>query len=447
MKNTKYTIFKAFNKLRLLYNRPSMLRGLKELQNYHLGTKKSDYTNIKENLLNEILTYSQNNCPYYKELYKTVGITSPSIGDLNRIPFLDKQIIRLNYKDLQSKESKRLTNYIMKSGGTTGSPLIFPGSSHYQYEHNKFAFELFGYQKGDDIVSIDGTGISKDKIEQDIFWKKRSTANLPYGKISFSSIYLNNTTAKFYIQHLNKLKPSFIRGYPSAINFLSLYIIENNLKLDFKLKAVYLTAETIFTSHIEAIKKAFNTPLSLEYGHSEVSVFAYTIDESYEYYCSPYYGYTEVIGTDGNHVEIGEIGEVVVTGFYNKSMPFIRYKTGDLALFNGNKDGLTRLLRIDGRTQDFLIDKNGEKTFLVGSISSMTNSFIDHIKKWQIVQNKPGLVEIKIIKSDSFTSADESSIIRFFTKKKGVTPTIIYVDNIEVTSRGKNKLVVQNIAI
>tara|TARA_R110002051_G_scaffold325568_1_gene428959 strand:- start:8577 stop:9920 length:1344 start_codon:yes stop_codon:yes gene_type:complete len=447
MEKNKYTLFKGFNKLRLLYNRPAMQSKLRGLQDYHRGTKKSDYTNIKENLLNEILAYSQKKCPYYKELYKTLGITSPSIGDLNRIPFLDKQIVRLNYKDLQSKESKRLTNYIMNTGGTTGEPLTFPVSSHYEYEHHEFAFKLFNYQEGDEIVSFAGITIDEENIKKNIFWKKEGRKNLPYGRIRLSSLYLTNETVLIYIKELNSIKASFLRGYPSAINHLAIFMLDNNIQLDFELKGVYLTAETIFPNQISNIKNAFNCSVSLEYGHSEVSVFAYTVDDTYEYYCSPFYGYTELIGTDGNHVKIGEVGEIVVTGFYNKAMPFIRYKTGDLALFNGNKDGLTRLSRIDGRTQDYLLNIKKEKVFLVGLVYGGHHSFLNNIKKWQIIQNEPGFIDIKIIKGTSFSSEDEVSITELFMKKERIESKIEFVNEISLTSRGKNKLVIQNTPI
>mgnify|MGYP005989758029 CR=1 FL=1 len=447
MKNNKYTLFKAFNKLRMFYNRPSMQRNLRRLQNHHLGTKKSNFTSIKENLLDEILSYSQKNCPYYKELYKTLGIKNPCIEDLGRIPFLDKQTIRLNYNDLLSKESKRLTNYIMNTGGTTGNPLTFPVSSHYEYEHHEFVFKLFNYQKGDQIVSFAGITIDEKKIKKNIFWKKESKKNLPYGRIRLSSLYLNNDTALNYIKALNAIKASFLRGYPSAINFLAIYMLDNNIQLNFQLKGVCLTAETIFPNQISNIKNAFNCPVSLEYGHSEVSVFAYTIDDTYEYYCSPFYGYTELIGVDGNHVEIGEVGEIIVTGFYNKAMPFIRYRTGDLAIFNGNKDGLTRLSRIDGRTQDYLLNIKKEKVFIVGLIYGGHHDFLNNIKKWQIIQNKPGVIEIKIIKGKYFSLKDEVSITELFMKKDGISSNIEFVNEIILTSRGKNKLVIQNILI
>jgi len=332
----------------------------------------------------------------------------------------------------------------MNTGGTTGTPLTFPVSSHKEYEHHEFAFELFGYQKGDEIVSFDGIDVSEDKIKRNIFWKQMSRTNLPYGKISFSVLYLNDETVLVYINELNKIKPDFIRGFPSAINYLAVFILENKIQLAFDLKGVYLTAETIFPNQISNIKKSFKCPVSLEYGHSEISVFAYTIDDSYEYYCSPFYGYTEIIGAEGMHVNVGEVGEIVVTGFYNKAMPFIRYKTGDLALFNGNKDGLTRLARIDGRTQDYILNENRDKIFLVGLIYGGHHKFLDSIKKWQIIQNKPGLIDIKIIKGDSFCSNDEKAITELFIKNDGIRSNIEFVNEIDFTSRGKNKFLLQN---
>jgi phenylacetate-CoA ligase len=447
MKNKKYSIFKAYNYLKILYNRSTMQRNLVRIHDYHLGVESFDFTKTKEILLNEILEYSQKHCPYYKKLYKKINIEVPSINCLDRIPFLDKKIIKQNYTSLKSREVKRVTNYIMNTGGTTGAPLTFPVSSHYEYEHHEFAFKLFNYERGDEIVSFSGNEVCEDKIKKQIFWWKASKTNLPYGKIRLSSLYLNNETALLYISELNNIKPAFIRGYPSAINYLALYMLENDIQFNFELKGVFLTAEAIFTSQISSIKKVFKCPVSLEYGHSEVSVFAYTIDDTYEYYCSPFYGYTEVIGADGKHVSIGEVGEIVVTGFYNKAMPFIRYKTDDLALYNGNKDGLTRLIRIDGRTQDYLLNENGDKVFVVGLIYGGHHSFLDNIKKWQIIQNEPGFIEIKIIKGKYFSSKDESSIAGLFIKKEGIRANIEFVNEIGLTSRGKNKLVIQNTII
>jgi phenylacetate-CoA ligase len=424
-----------------------MQSNLIELQNYHLGIEDFNFTKVKESLLNQILEYSREYCPYYRELYKECNIEVLNSNSFKSIPFLDKKTIKENYNSLQSKELKRVTNYIMNTGGTTGTPLTFPVSSHFEYEHHEFAFKLFNYKKGDEIVSFSGSALTEEKIKKNIYWWKASKTTLPYGKIRLSSLYLNNQTAVMYIDELNRIKPSFIRGYPSAMNYLAIYMLDKGIQFDFELKGAFLTAENIFQNQISNIKSAFKCPVSLEYGHSEVSVFAYTIDDSYEYYCSPFYGYTEVVTPNGETVNIGDVGEVVVTGFYNKSMPFIRYKTGDLAIYNGDKDGVTRLKRIDGRTQDYLLNKNGDKVYVVGLIYGGHHSFLNNVKKWQIIQNEPGFIEIDIIKGKEFSSKDERDIIELFMDKENIKAEIKFVNEINLTSRGKNKLIVQNIII
>ncbi|EKD32409.1 MAG: hypothetical protein ACD_77C00103G0020 [uncultured bacterium] len=444
MKNNRYTLYKAYNFLKLLYDRPNMKRNLVRLLHYHSGVESSDFSNTKNKLLKEILEYAKIYCPYYKELFESHKINVRNIDDFDIIPFLDKEIIKLNIKSLQSNNLKRVTNYIMNTGGTTGTPLTFPVSSHFDNLHQVFAFKLLGYNNGDKIIAVDGTKICEKNIKKNIYWKKMHNNAAPYGSIAFSSLYITNDTIQHYIDQLNIEKPMFVRGYPTAINYLAVYIIENGIDLSFKLKGIQLTAETIFEEQISNIQKAFKCKVGLQYGHSEVSVFAYTIDDTYEYYCSPFYGNTEVIGVNGKHVEIGEIGEIVVTGFYNKAMPFIRYKTDDLALYDGTVDGIVKLRHIYGRNQDYLFDEFGEKVFLIGLIYGGHHEFLNHIKKWQIIQNQFGHITIKIVAGNSFSKVDEKSIEELFLKNNGIISIIDVVEEIQLTERGKTKFVIQN---
>lgn len=444
MKKNKYAIYKAYSLLKLLYNRPKMRHNLVGLLNYHLGFEKSSFVNTKEGLLNYILEYSKKHCTYYKEMFERHTINISNIDDFNKIQFLDKETIKLNVKSLQSDELNRVTNYIMNTGGTTGSPLTFPVSSHYDDLHQEFAFKLLGYINGDKIIAVDGSEICKKKIKENIYWKKVSSSNLPYGSIAFSALYITKDTIQHYVNQLNIERPAFLRGYPTAINYLAVYLIENGIDLPFKMKAIQLTAETIFEEQILNIQKAFKCKVGLQYGHSEVSVFAYTIDETYEYYCSPFYGHTEVIGITGKPVEVGEIGEIVVTGFYNKAMPFIRYKTGDLAMYNGTVDGIVKFRHIYGRNQDYLFDEFGEKVFLIGLIYGGHHEFLNHIKKWQIIQNQYGYINIKIVAGNSFSSLYKKSIEELFLKNNNIISTIDMVEEIQLTERGKTKFVIQN---
>ena len=157
----------------------------------------------------------------------------------------------------------------------------------------------------------------------------------------------------------------------------------------------------------------------------------------------PLYGYTEVLNKDNKHVNIGEIGEIVVTGFSQIGLPFIRYKTGDLATYLGCKDGIVLIDSIQGRTIDYLIDKNGEKAYLTGVVFGGHLEAFNHINAWQLVQNKPGKVDVNIVKGASYTESIERDILGFFATYN-IEAVICYTDYIPVSPNGKRKFVVQN---
>ena len=101
---------------------------------------------------------------------------------------------------------------------------------------------------------------------------------------------LNNVDYQF----VKEYQPDFIRGYPAFVSDLARYILENGKSIDFKMKGIELTSELVFDHQIDIIKRASNKEF-WAYGHAEACVFGYTVDDSFEYYCSPVYGLTEVI--------------------------------------------------------------------------------------------------------------------------------------------------------
>jgi phenylacetate-CoA ligase len=411
---------------------------------YNLLTKQFyragiDIKNWQSKKIFKILKYARLNSEYYRGL-----ISGYNMDSLSQIPFLDKELIRVNQNKIISKKLKCLYYYNMNTGGSTGEPIDFPVSPHYDSIHQKFHFTLMGYKKGDRIASFDGVTIDEYLRKENIFWKK-SGNDIPYGSIAFSSLYLNNSSIKFYIEHLFSLRPAFLRGYPSFINELATYILNNHIQIQFVIKGIQLTAENVFDYQIENIKNAFQANVYLQYGHSEISVFGFTFDQSYEYYLSPFYGFTEVLDDSGSHVKVGEIGELVVTGFYNYVHPFIRYKTGDLALFNGYHNGFLKLKKIIGRSQDYIINRDGVKTSLTALIFGQHYKSFSRISKWQIIQNERGKVLIKILKANGFTLDDENEIRSKFKKICSIDVDFEYVQSFPITSRGKFIFLVQNI--
>jgi len=399
--------------------------------------------------LSQILQYAGEHCSYYKNVFQQVGFNPRSLEGFDRLPLLDKATIRRHWNELISDEIDSMDSHTMNTGGSTGEPLEFLVSriaGLIDKVHQEFVFRMtMQYQPGDMIVAFDGSSVLAKSLDAHIYWVVTSAQDIPYGRLSYSSLYLRAETVPYYVRHILDTAPCILRGYPSFINDIAEYVLENSISIPFHVKGIQLTAENAHDWQIENIRKAFNARVFLQYGHSEVCVYGYTFDNTYEYYCSPFYGFTEVLGDDGKHVNSGDVGEVVVTGFYNFAMPFVRYRTGDLALFNGDIDGIVRLGKIVGRTQDCIFTKNGEKVALTALIFGQHYRAFRNIQKWQLQQDIPGKVKVRIIKGEGFSAEDEIEIRGKFKDICDVDTEFEYVDLIPLTPRGKFRFLVQNV--
>ena len=220
---------------------------------------------------------------------------------------------------------------------------------------------------------------------------------------------------------------------------------KSDTQLKFKLKGIYLTSESATLEDRDYIEKTLQCPVWGQYGHTECSIFAVSKPHDPTYLTNPLYGYTEILDENGDHVNVGSAGEITVTGFNIIGMPFVRYRTGDIAIYGGEtKYGQTILKELLGRTRDFLYDDKGNKVYALSLLFDAGNlNLLDHIKAWQIEQSAEGIVYVRIIKDDSYNDEIEKSIIEVF-KFKNITIKVLYVNEIEKTKRGKHKFIIQN---
>lgn len=395
----------------------------------------------QERMLMRVLKYANRHCSYYRSL----NINVKNIESIKKYPLLSKDTIKSNFQDFISDDINHMVYYVGHTGGSTGEPLELyscPGID------DLFQIKLWksnGYEDGDIILAMDGAKISDEAISENRYLYTKSKKQIPYGGFGLSSLYLTSENIGLYCQELIKLKPSFIRGYPSFIYRIASYMKDNQITIDFRMKAVELTSESSFGYQHDLIREVFGCKVIMQYGHTESCVFGYTYDETMRYRIEPLYGYVEIIKEDGKSAEIGEVGEVIVTTLHNTVMPLIRYRTGDYAEFGGyDKDGLI-LNRVLGRTQDYIVNADNEKVILTALIFAQHFDALGNMIRWQIEQFEAGTVIIHIIKRNSFTGKDEDEIRNLFWNL-GKTKTIFnYVDTIELTGRGKSMMLVQHI--
>lgn len=422
---------------RIIYHN-TLVKSFKDISKY-------DFTELQLKLLYNILNYSKKNIPYYTKVFSDFSFENDNfIHEYNKLPVLTKSIIRTENERLYPTtfDHTKYKNW-MNTGGSTGEPLIFPAMNSLEDIHQYSLYNLMGKNFRDSIVSIDGSRVDEQELSRNIYWKN-DISNFIYGNIHFSVLYMSDQTLPFYIEHLNKIRPAIIRGYPSGLLKIANFLSDNNIKLKFKIKGIYLTSEYFNGSVIDFLSKTFQCKIYGQYGHAESSVFAFTKANSLEYYCSPIYGYTEVLNKNNEHVNLNEIGEIVVTGFYNKIMPFIRYRTGDMAIYGGSINGFVILKSLQGRTADYLINSRNEKIFVVGLIFGGHLKCFENIKSWQFEQNVPGDVNIFIVKDSNYSVIDEEEISSVL-KSVNIKPYFYYTNTLTLTPRGKQKFIIQNI--
>jgi phenylacetate-CoA ligase len=217
-------------------------------------------------------------------------------------------------------------------------------------------------------------------------------------------------------------------------------------------KAILAASENVYPEQRDFVEDVFKCRYYSAYGQSEKVIMGGECEYSTYYHMFPQYGYLELIDSDGKSVlEEDSVGEIVGTGFLNYAMPFIRYRTGDMGVYSKEECKCGRqfpiIKRIEGRLQEYLIAVN-HNLISYTSINFHSDIF-DNVKRYQYFQEKVGDVVLKIEKGKYYSENDTNKILLEHEKKfKGqMKLELLFVPQIELTKRGKYKVIDQKLNV
>ncbi|MBU4445200.1 hypothetical protein KJ656_08980 [bacterium] len=365
---------------------------------------RDELREIQWKKLKNLLDHSYLNIPYYQNLFNKSGIHPNDIKspeDFSKIPFLTKEaIINHNSEMFDLKYHGKF--YSGKTSGSTGIPLKFyctPEYSSWDWASRWRARNWYGVQIGDPEVAIWGRPLySKAKRAKDLL-KGRFRNTMLISGFEFSEENLERCS-----KTIIRFNPCYIYGYSASVYQLAQYFKENFKEIPLKdLKAIFVTAETLFPYQRKIVEETFNSPVSNEYGCSEVGGFAYECPHK-QWHISTENVYMEFISVNGGPKEI------VATSLTNYYMPFIRYRIGDLGKAVDKVCPCGRTLPLmklhTGKVTDIVQLKNG-KTFSSEIFDYLNLALLDKkqqpFKQFQIIQKSESHFEIKFIKGINFT--------------------------------------------
>ncbi|HEX8269289.1 MAG TPA: hypothetical protein VF581_05305 [Flavobacterium sp.] len=338
---------------------------------------------IQQRSLEKILKYCIENVPFYKDITFDDSLTT--VENLHRFPILTKVILRGNSDQLLSekylkRELKK--NFSSGSSGVQSFSYSEKKNSFYLQGISSHWYKWGGYKFGDPILQF---GISPNrtlpKKLKDLFYRVNYQSAFSLSDEDFARIY-RDVTAR---------ETRHIIGYPSAINEFAEYLIRNNQSI--KISSIVSLGDKLFKHFEKNFKVAFSDPSIIDtYGCAEGFLIACRFDVPYYYISSPHV-FVEIVDDDGNPVEDGEMGNVLITCFSNLAQPFIRYKLGDLGkMLPKEKYPSARafkyplLEKIIGRETDIIKTSNG-KTLIVHSFTGILEYYPD-ILQYHIIQHE-----------------------------------------------------------
>jgi phenylacetate-CoA ligase len=194
--------------------------------------------------------------------------------------------------------------------------------------------------------------------------------------------------------------------------------------------------------------RVFGAKVLPYYGCGEVQSIGYSCPDANEqiYHTCDEHVVVEVERADGSYSLEGD-GAFLLTDLDNRALPLIRYRNGDAGALAapGCKclRTLGRIIRLDGRVNDVLLTTAGDA--ISGVIGTHSFRVVDNVAHFQLVQDRPGQVRIRIVRIPGFDPAVEEPKLRtIFSRHLGATAEIEiqYVDEIAKTAAGKSRLVI-----
>ncbi len=400
----------------------------------------------------EICAHAYRNSGFYRKQFDDAGFHPDEFTDLGQfsnLPIISKETLLRHSEDMLTVPADDRNVDLVSTGGTSGMPMQFyigSNRSAIEYAYLVSSWSRAGYRLGDTMAVFRGRVVEAD----------RNGLRHEYDPLLrhhyYSNFHMTEENMGRYINHVATLGSCYLHVYPSSVAALARYLKTSGMAAPGNIRGIIAESEIIYDDQRKLAEEVFGTRYFSCYGHTEKLVCASECEHSSDYHVWPTYGYFELIDKHGKAVTTpGERGEIVGTGFINKAMPFIRYRTGDFATYvSDHCEACGRnhpvIRDIQGhRTQEYLIASDGAE--ISWTSLNMHDDTFDNVRQFQFYQDQPGVAELKIVPAGRFTDTDQVRIQENMGRKfdDRLNFTIRVVEEIKLTRMGKSVYVDQHI--
>ncbi len=388
--------------------------------------------------------------PYYTETFLRCGFDPAglrSVQDLASLPLLTKDTIRARTEDLKAAGHGPLARY--NTGGSTGQPLVFyigKDRKSHDVAAKWRATRWWGVDIGDAEAVVWGSPVELGTQDRMRALRDRLMRSTLLPAFEMSAARLDG-----FVAALRRQRPRMLFGYPSALTHIARHCEQHGMAMnDLGIRVAFVTSERLYDEQRATISRVFGCPVANGYGGRDAGFIAHECPAG-GMHLSAEDIVVELVGPDGRPVLEGESGEVVVTHTATADFPFVRYRTGDMAIADHRRctcgRGLPLLREIQGRTTDFVVALDG--TVMHGLSLIYIVRDLPGIQAFRIVQESRALTRVQLVREAGFDPSCQARIVDGFRQRLGadVAIEVELVDGIPPEKSGKFRYVVSRVAV
>lgn len=402
--------------------------------------------------LRALLTHAASHVPYYRDLFARIGFDPAAVSsltDLQRLPFLDKPLIRAHTDALKADDARGLARF--NTGGSSGVPLIFYiGLERVSRDvaAKWRATRWWGVDIGDPEIVLWGSPIELGAQDRVRLLRDRlmRTRLLPAFEMSDAKV-------EGFIDEIRALRPKMLFGYPSAFAHIARHAQRQGVRMDdLGIKVVFVTSERLYDHQRTLIEQSFGAPVANGYGGRDAGFIAHQCPSG-SLHITAEDVIVEIVDRDGRVLPPGESGEIVVTHLATRDFPFVRYRTGDVGVLAAPDEApcacgrtLPALKEVQGRSTDFIVARDG--TVMHGLALIYIVRDMPGVAGFRIEQESLDLTRVKVVTEPGFPADGDARIRAGMKARLGESVEVVveHVAQIAAEGSGKFRYVVSKVA-
>ena len=391
---------------------------------------------LERESLKKLLAYASDNVPYYRDLQIDNNREDP-VQWLKDFPVLYKRTIKANMDQLVMEPRHKLVREVSSgSSGIQGEVYMTRAEMSKAQAIQTLLWEWSGYYIGAPLLQL-GMTTKRGAVKR--------VKDLLFHTDYQQAFDINEKEVVKALQRARNQRV-FFAGYASGLYAYAATAGINEIK-DVRFNAVISWGDKMFEHYRAKIKEVFKAPVYDVYGSTEGLTISGQCEKGRYHVMSPHV-YVELLDREGNEVQPGEMGYVVVTRLDGFAMPLIRYYLGDLAE-RGDPDevcecgrGFPMLRRIIGRDTDVVRTRSGK--FLIVHFFTGIFEHYPQIKQFQVVQSSLDYITINYVPDELSFRSDVLDIVQEKIQDKLQEPFVIHfnpVNDIAPTASGKPQII------